>query len=105
MILLAQLAAPQLFAFEIAGNESRRAQPGVHALAIRHWRGRALWIGRVCPVRSRMLESGLPQRFSAGAIETRQRAAVLLLDRLSEVYAIPPENGCGIAPFDERNPP
>ena len=90
MILLAKLAPPQLFAFHIECDKSRRAQPGINALAVRHGRGRALGIGRVGPIGSGIVESGLPESLSVCAVKAHQRAAVLLFERLRKVNAITP---------------
>ena len=47
----------------------------------------------------------MPKGLAAGAVETQQRAAVLLLDRLREVNTITPENRRGVATFGEWDPP
>src|SRR5947209_8147330 len=105
VILLAQLAPPQLFALQIEGDKSRRAQPDVNPLAVSDRRRRALRIGRVGSIGARIVEPGLPECLAAGAFEAKQGAAFFLFERLREVNAVTRDDGRRVAAFSERDPP
>src|SRR5262249_24775441 len=59
----------------------------------------------VRPLRGGIIQSGLPKSFAVCPIQTYQRAAVLLFERLREIDSIARDNRSRVAPLGQRHAP
>src|SRR5690242_8599297 len=96
---------PELPSLEIITTYAGRSKVGDHALAVRHRRRRAMWIGLMRLVLLPVADTGLPEHLAGRAVKAYHRAAILSLDRLGEKNTIAPDDGRGIAGIGQRNLP
>src|SRR2546430_13615335 len=99
MFLFSKFAMPNLAAIKIVCVKAGRAEPGDHALAIRHRRCGAIRIIVVGQFIFASVDSGLPKPLASGFVEAHEsasraggftgRAGSLAAKRLSDEHAIP----------------